>query len=163
MIASLCIALIIHQPKWFCTKLSGYDIEKRSDIGIYDSKSGFYLCSTSECDGGYYSLVLTRDRNVVTECGYLVPNFTPREHDNGTVRLHYRPLRSLSTAKGVKIGDTPAEVRLLLGKPSKTERDEFLTYHYKWSDKDSRPDYDQSYVFKAGKLIEIRFDRDEGG
>ncbi|HWA82219.1 MAG TPA: hypothetical protein VG820_02205 [Fimbriimonadaceae bacterium] len=162
MVASLCLALIASRPHWFCTTLAGYNIEKRADIGIYDSKSGFYLCTTSECDGADYSMVLTRDRNIVTGSGYYVPKFKPREHDNGEVPLSHRRLQSLSTAKGVKIGDTPEQVRSLLGKPSKAEHDEFLTYSYKWSTK-SGVDYDQEYVFKAGRLIEIQFSRNDGG
>jgi hypothetical protein len=170
MLTTLAFALAVgspaHPPKWFSLKLAGHRLEsgEKDTEGIYDRATGFYLFRTGECDGAYIGLVLTRDRNEVTQAGYYVPNFTPKEHGNGKERLRHRHLASLSTGGGVRIGDSMEAVRRRLGRPTSLDQDDskarYPIYVYEWREKgpDARV-YEQRYTFKEGKLIEIQLSR----
>ncbi len=110
---------------------------------------------TVECDGGILGLVLTRDRHVVAQDGYSVPSLGKK----GDMALTTKALPSLRTGKGVVIGDSPNAVRTRLGAPTKvTPHGRFVDYVYKGRRGDG--DHEQTYTFKAGRLIEVSFFRD---
>jgi len=165
----LSALLLSHKaPKWFDTTLAGYAFkydEKHSMAGVHDPKTGFYLMRNVECDGGVLILTLTRDRNIVTGNGYKVLGFVPKTHDNGSLQLTEKPLPSLATGHGIRIGDSPAKIRAKLGAPTKIGRSgarkQWTDWHYVWrtGEHDETLKYEQRYTFKAGKLIEVEFSR----
>ena len=168
MICALVFATVTHShsrpPAWLDKELAGYllvDDEKHPTICVYDKRSGFFLERSGECDGAILWVTLTRDRNIPVREGYSVPNF--KVIDGSQNKLTIRPLPSLSTSKGVKIGDSPADVRNRLGKPTYAKRtgsrNQFLSFEYQWSQGkgDLDDSYTETYTFKAGRLIEVHF------
>ena len=153
------------QPAWFDTMLAGYAFEydeQHRPITVHDAKTGFYLVRSVDCDGAFVRLLLTRDRKLVSEMGVGVPGFNDADPYEIAVE---KPLPSLSTGKGLKIGDSEARMRALLGSPSKASvegsRSQFRVCSYKWKSPKNKDDisvtYDQRYTFKAGRLIEVEF------
>lgn len=165
MLLPAVLALSLAAPRWLDRMIAGYAIAidaPHDTIGVHDAARGFYLVRTIECDGAIISLTLTRDRNVVAEAGFAVPNFTPRSGDNGSLPLVSKPLRSLATGKGVLIGDAPSSVVRRLGAPTvKKDHRPFLDYVYRVQlNEEAKTSYEQRYTFKGGRLIEIQFGRD---
>ncbi len=167
MLALLATAVIGSAPRWFDTMVAGYALtydETRKPIGISDPKSGFFLLRTVECDGALLGLVLTQDRHVIANEGYAVPSIKAE----GDMKLTVKPLPSLGTGKGVKIGDGTSQVQVKLGKPTRIERSgarkQFVDYVYIWphgkSDTDGKDT--QTYTFKANRLVEVNFLHDSG-
>jgi hypothetical protein len=153
-------------PAWLDTKLAGYVLvhdESHNVLCVYDKGTGYFLERGAECDGAIQWLVLTRDRNIPANEGYAIPGFVPKDRSAGTEKLILKALPSLSTGKGVKIGDTPSQLTRRLGKPTTIEkggsRKQFTDYVFKWADGhgEMASHYVERYVFKAGKLIEIHF------
>ncbi len=162
LVATLAVAA---SPRWLDRTLAGYALAvdgRREMIGVHDTKRGFYLLRTTECDGAILTLTLTHDRNVVTDQGFSVPEFEPKHSDNGSIALVERTLPSLRTGKGVVVGDTPNAVRLRLGSPTRTKRHApFLDFVYEGHTREARrTDHVQRYTFKSGRLVEIQFFRD---
>jgi len=152
-----------HPPRWFDTTLAGYKFaydEKHAPVAIYDPKSHYILIRVVECDGADLTLLLTRDRYEVTDMGFAIPGFK-KQPETPEFTTTVKALPSLSTGKGLQIGDSVAKVRRRLGAPGKTEvtgaRKQFLSYKYSFAagESDDSREYDETYVFKAGKLIEI--------
>jgi hypothetical protein len=161
-----------HQPKWLDQSLAGYAFEydeKHGQAGVFDSKSGFFILREIDCDGAVVSLTLTKDRNIATSQGYLVPDFTPKTGSPGSNPLTVKSLPSLSTGKGVTIGDSGAQVQSRLGSPTLRhhtgERKQYVELVYSWKDGKADNDfrYTETYTFKAGKLIQIDFLREANG
>lgn len=157
------------QPAWLDTNIAGYALkynEQFSPVGVFDPKSGFYIVRGVECDGAHLRLTLTRDRQAVVGEGYIVPNYTTPDGGKGYSPLKVKPFQSLRTGKGVQIGDTVAQVKARLGKPTKIaktgSRKQFDELTYFWSDVKNGEGHEWSniYTFKNGKLIEITFDRE---
>jgi hypothetical protein len=151
------------EPRWLDRMVAGYALQYDDTHGttcVFDAKSKYFILRDVECDGADISVILTRDRNIVAGQGYHVPGFTPRDSENGDRVITNKPLPSLATGKGVRIGDGPSRVERILGKPRRIEhsgsRKQFLDFLFTWSD------YTERYTFKAGKLIEISFARESG-
>ncbi|HLK16553.1 MAG TPA: hypothetical protein VKT78_17235, partial [Fimbriimonadaceae bacterium] len=154
-------------PRWLDFSIAGYAFaydEKHTVTTVHDKKRGFFIKREVECDGGLLSLELTRDRHDVLEA------FDMEGHPLSPSSVE-KPLPSLTTGKGVTIGDSPATVAKRLGKPTKVERTgsrgQYLDYEYVWQepksgDDDLQASYDEVYTFKKGKLIQIVFSRDAG-
>ncbi len=130
---------------------------------VHDPKSGFFLLRQSECDGGLLTLELTRDHHD------LPPDLAEFASWEGQGHIKFpieKPLPSLKTSKGVSIGDTPAKLTQLLGKPKKIEpsgeRAQYTDYVYKRRGGRGERDaeYTETYTFKHGLLIQILFFRD---
>jgi len=153
-----------HAPSWYDQKLAGYLLlfdERHDVVAVSDPKSGYFLVRSAECDGALLSLVLTRDRKMVSEMGFKVPNYKTKEA--GEQKILIKPIPSLSTGKGVTIGDSPDQVRQRLGPPTKTKhtggRKQFVELVYTWKSGkgEDETDIEETYTFKGGKLIEIEF------
>lgn len=170
MICALVFASLVTShskpPAWLDRKLAGYllvDDEKHTDVCVYDQKTGFILERGIECDGGIIYLVLTRDRNVPATEGYIVPGFKTGESESERNKVVLKSLPSLSTGKGVTIGDTPKMLESRLGRPTRIKRsgsrEQFLDYVFEWSEGKGDLDstYTETFTFKAGRLIEINF------
>ena len=149
-------------PQWFDNMLAGYAFasdERHKDVAVRDPKSGFYLVRDLECDGADISLVLTRDRKRIAND---VAN-TASVGDSGLPTLVAKPLRNLSTGKGISIGDSESKMRSILGRPSSFELDgnrkQFRVFTYHWTDRggEMTAEVAQIYIFKKGRLIEIDF------
>ena len=153
-----------HVDPWWVTDtftgLPNFDSEALEDdgiTGIYDPRSGFMYFEGGDC--GDHIQVVTRDRYEMAEEGYDVPNFEPLYgRHNGTEDMLTGRL-TLTTTRGVKIGDDPDQLVALVGKPHKIEvqgsRSQFRVYHYERHDDDQSRSFDEDYTFKANKLIEI--------
>ncbi len=154
-------------PAWFDRMLAGYELQydqKHGQAGVYDAKTGYFLIRDIECDGGIVSVFLTRDRHMVSNASYKVPNFTPNPDEGaGSQPLTNKPLSSLSTGKGVTIGFSRAQMEAKLGKPTQVKhsgpRKQFVDCIYRWQDKPGEEGitYEETYTFKEGKLIQIEF------
>ncbi len=157
-------------PKWLDTKLAGYLLahdDKRGQAGVFDKRTGFHLVRTIDCDGAHIMVMLTRDRREVSNQGYKVHKGHELHIEDTSWRpLDNKPLPSLSTGKGVRIGDSPQRVRARLGAPRTVKRTgarkQFLEYTYLWKNVKNGvgTEWRNRYTFKAGKLIEIAFNRD---
>ncbi|HZH97387.1 MAG TPA: hypothetical protein VEX38_00325 [Fimbriimonadaceae bacterium] len=154
-------------PKWLDKKVAGYLVafdDLRQPVGIFDKKQGLYLLRMVECDGGHLGVLLTRDRHLVSNWGHKVPNF--KTQNEGVVPLTEKPLPSLATGKGIKLGATPGDVTSKLGRPGKIQksgpRKQFTDYLYTWRNvvKGEGEEWLNRYTFKEGRLIEIEFRRD---
>ncbi len=160
-----------HRPRWYDDMLAGYALaydKAHSTVGVYDPKSRYMLVRTVDCDGADVMLLLTRDRNKIREFGYKIPDGTPAKE--GQVQtMNVKPLPSLTTGKGPKIGDPPSRIEQVLGHGHKTSRTgparQFLNYQYLLvaGKGDEATSYDETYTFKQGKLIEISFGWDQAG
>ncbi len=157
-------------PKWFSPLLAGYLLENdesHRDVGVYDKRTGYYLIRYAEGDGANLTLLLTRDRKMIQDQGYKVPSLP----DSGNTRLlAEKSLPSLKTGKGIKIGDTKSQVQSLLGKPHKTSTEgsanqyDVLSYQAAVKADPKKVGslgqfWQQRYVFKENRLIEICFYR----
>lgn len=153
-------------PHWFDKTLAGYAFaydQKHEPVAIYDPKTRFMLLRDVECDGADLTLLLTRDRYEMLQYGFLAPDFRPAgKHDEGQ-KMKVKPLTSLSTGKGVTIGDSPEQTVAKLGRPKKIDKTgrnkQYLNYRYSWTRGrgEDGTQYDQTYTFKGGKLIEVMF------
>ena len=162
-----------HLPKWVDTKIAGYVFEPvagTTNICVFDTKSGYYFLRNGECDGAYVSLVLTRDRKIISDYGYAIPGYKSTSENEPYLQIKNRPLSNLSTGKGIRIGDKPATVMAKLGKPKTISltggKFQFTNYIYEIEKEGGTNHagdttaYTETYTFKTGKLIEITFDRD---
>ncbi len=159
-------------PKWVDTKLAGYVFEPATgatEVCVFDHKTGYYFLRNGECDGAYLSLVLTRDRKIISDYGYAIPGYKSTSENNYYRQIKNKPLGSLSTGKGIRIGDKPAVVIAKIGKPKTISltggKFQFTNYIYEIEKASGghagdTTNYTETYTFKAGKLIEITFDRD---
>jgi hypothetical protein len=156
-------------PAWFDKSVAGYVLQwddKHPGGCFFDSKKGFYVMRVPECDGSHLSLILTRDRKMVAGSAFHVKDLPKSMGENGYDTVHSASFRSLATGKGISIGDSQSVVRAKLGAPSKQEkagnRKQFLEWTYLWRDvkKGVGAEWQNIYVFKTGKLIEVRFHRD---
>jgi len=162
MVLSILLLVAHHPPAWFDTTLAGYKFaydEKHGSIAVHDPKSGFFLVREIECDGGLVSLLLTRDRKVVADNGFSVTGYSAS--DSVLPKVVEKPLPSLSTGKGLSIGDSEAKLKALYGKPKSVQFEgnakQFRVCSYKLK---TDADYEARYTFKVGKLIEVSLFRD---
>jgi hypothetical protein len=173
MVATIIVSTILlgkpknhaKAPAWLDFMLAGYALEydeKHGEVGVYDQWKGFYLTRVPECDGGILSVTLTRDRALVSNDGFNVPGYG-QDRGPEAPKVIPKALPSLSTGKGVKIGDNQSQVKKLLGPPTREQfsgsRDQFVDLVYSWkSGKGGEgAEYDETYTFKQGKLIEVIF------
>lgn len=159
-------------PRWLDDSLAGYAFaydETHKGVGVRDPKTGFMLLRNIECDSGLLTLILTRDRREVVAQGFKVPGIRTQEGYEGEMPILAKALPRLKTGKGLAIGDSPDSVRARLGKPTHTKRHgPFVDYVYSarfahydpWIKDTLKATYEQRYVFKTGRLIEVRFFRD---
>ncbi len=155
----------IRAPKWLDYELAGYAFandEKHHPTAIFDPRTHYMLIRVIECDGADMTLLLTKDRYEVDSMGIGVPGFS-KDPSQKMMQAVEKPLPSLSTGKGITI-DTPVQsVTRKLGKPSKRfetgKRHQFLNLLYHWVGvgPDGEKEYEQTYVFKSGRLIEVLF------
>lgn len=168
-IVSLTLLANTHgSPPWLDMELAGYtlaDDQTHHPTVVHDVKSGFFLIRQIECDGGMITLELTRDHHDLPAD---MDEFASWEGLGGKKLPLEKPLPNLKTSKGVSIGDSPANLKQSLGKPSKIEpsgeRDQYLNYVYECTlgKGDGRVGYTETYTFKKSKLIQIVFFRDTG-
>lgn len=171
MVAVIAAALILSptgptaRPAWLDRTLAGYALassEHQRPICVHDKRSGYFLVRDIECDGGSITVVLTRDRKELSELGVTMPG---TEAHTSWIRIVEKPLPSLSTGKGIQIGDSEATVTRLLGRPTKRSiegsRGQFRVARYQWTEKDDQlpTEYVEAYTFKAGRLIEVNFSK----
>jgi hypothetical protein len=120
------------------------------------------LIRNIECDGADITLLLTKDRYEVDGMGVGIPAFS-KDLTNKDMQAKEKPLPNLQTGKGISIGDDIQEVMSKLGAPSKRfmtgNRHQFANLLYSWlKGKGIEADlYEETYVFKADRLIEILF------
>jgi hypothetical protein len=154
-------------PKWLDKTLAGYAVafsDKHQMVGVHDKGRKAFLVRTVDCDGAHIGVLLTRDRNLVTEMGHKVPHFKGKYEGYSDMKENALP--SLATSKGIALGDTPAQLTAKLGKPSTIKksgnRKQFTDYVYKWRNlvKGEGEEWENRFTFKEGKLIEIEFRRD---
>src|SRR4051812_29143662 len=91
------------QPAWLDFSIASYILrydDSHGVLGVHDSKTGYYLLRTVECDGGIVELSLTKDRNEVENYGFPARD----SKEASTYKLIEKPLPSLSTGHGVRIG-----------------------------------------------------------
>lgn len=169
LLIALALAGSGKAPAWFDRSVAGYALqydETHGQAGIHDPKTNYYLLRSIECDGAHLTVILTRDRTIMTSNGYRVPNFKDPSGAEGYTAVVEKPLSSLSTSKGVRIGDTPSQVKARLGKPTEIKttgsRKQFVELDYVWRDIKNGEGHiwTNSYTFKQGKLIEITFNRE---
>lgn len=158
--------VIAKAPAWLDKSLAGYQVASdgaRSQAGVYDPKRDFYLVRGIECDGAHINVTLTRDRHVVSNWGYQVPSLPDVK---GYLPLQTKPLPSLATSHGVRIGDDEKALRSRLGAPTSItrsgNRNQFRNHSYVWRNVKSGVGeiWTNEYVFKEGRLIEMTFSRD---
>jgi hypothetical protein len=157
-----------HAPRWYDTEVAGYVMdssEKHRPLAVHDGKTGFFLVRDVECDGADITVLLTRDHSMMRQFGVSMPGAEPAE-----LTLQEKRLPSLSTGKGIRIGDTEGRMREILGKPTKVEisgsRDQYEDCIYQWKCPRDRFGLERAieerYTFKAGSLIEVEFSSDAG-
>jgi len=137
------------QPSWLDFSIASYILrydEQHEVMAVHDKKTGYYLTRTVDCDGAIVTITLTKDKSQIEG-----------------MKIIDKPLPSLSTGKGITIGDSPERVRKILGKPTDIDKDGGVTYTYQWETKVHGNDgeYDNIYTFKKGKLVEIEFWRSD--
>lgn len=150
------------RPKWMDSKIAG---REGGYMGaIYDPSRNWYLVNGGECDGAIGFFYLTQDRRRLERAGFSVYPPARSETGESETDIYFRRLPNLATGHGVAIGQTPSQVWKRLGPPTRIKktgyRKQFLEYRYTWKEGKRLQDrqYDQTYVFKKGKLIEINFD-----
>src|SRR5476651_1285771 len=143
-------------PKWLDQTLAGYAFqydEKHGQAAVYDATKGFFILREIDCDGAVVSLTLTRDRNIVVGQGYIVPDFKTKSDQTGAQPLTLKPLPSLSSGKGVTIGDSGTQVQSRLGPPTvrhhSGEKKQYVDLVYSWQDGKADSDfrYTETYTF----------------
>jgi len=158
----LAFIVLAAAPKWIDNSLAGYALaydETHKPIGIRDPRSGYMLVRGVECDGAFLTLLLTRDRKAVASEGFRLPKKGSK--NDGVLVIVDRRLTSLRTGKGIEIGTSPHKVQASLGSPKRIElKGRFVNYVYEWKAQ-NEPVQTQRYTFKAEKLIEVCFVRDE--
>jgi hypothetical protein len=152
-------------PAWLDFMLAGYGLtydEHHGPIVVHDRASGFYLTRGVVCDGGDLYMRLTRDRKEMRDNG------DPVDYRSGVeagVQYVEKTLPNLRTGKGIGIGDSPAKMIALLGKPSDIEISgsvgQYTEYHYVTKQR-SDVTFEETYTFRGAKLVEIYFDRNSG-
>jgi hypothetical protein len=162
-------------PKWLDSHLAGHVYRPENstiDLAVHDKKSGYYFVRSGECDGAIVSMVLTKDRKIVSDSGYRIPGYKfTSKYEDPDRHVVERSLERLGTGKGIMIGDTPKSVRDRLGFPTHANhsgwKKQFLNYEYEITFP-HRGEYNdevvisQTYTFKKGRLIEITFTNDHG-
>lgn len=144
------------RPRWFADRLAGH---KADFLGaLYDPKTGWFLMSTSECDGEFTTFILTQDRATMKENGFRV-NPPVQKLDGEMYSIKFAPIANLTADNGVRIGWSIGQVKRGLGTPTKVEREgkHGLSLRYTWNARQRplRRRYDQIYTFSDGKLKEI--------
>jgi hypothetical protein len=152
-------------PKWMDNELAGYafasDI-KHHDVAVIDPVSRYMLIRVIECDGADITLLLTKDRYEVDNMGIGIPGFS-KDLTNKDIQAVEKPLPNLRTGKGVMIDMAMQSVIFKIGLPTKRyktgKRNQYLNLEYSWTEGKGITAglYEQTYVFKSGKLIEILF------
>jgi hypothetical protein len=165
MLTLVATAAILSPPARVTDSVGGFSVQGRtlSQACRHDSRTGHYLLKQLDCDGAHVAVVLTRDRNMVEDWGYDVPNFgTP--DPRGAIEAKPFPLE---TKNGIRIGMTVAQVEGRIGRPDRVGRrgasGEFLCYLYRkitMEDKENGYALRNTYVFKGGRLIEVQIHGD---
>lgn len=164
-LAVLVLALTPGLPKSMTVSLGGFSLQqdKLTNACRYDANSGYYLIKTWECDGGHRSIRLTRDRRLVEQSGYDIPNFGTKPEFESPYKIEPGKL-ALATKHGVGIGETRTAVERLLGKPARTMSrgaySAILYRHREMFDKENGEVFRNTYIFKNGKLIEVLLNLD---
>lgn len=163
----LLAVILVGWPKTMAVSVSGFDIRPYpSNRCFYDKKSGFFLYTTNDCDGGHRSIRLTKDRRLVSVLFNTTRFGKNSESAYPGTEIKDRPL-PLITEDGITIGMTRRKVQSKLGNPSKTvvrgKKGEFWCAMYKEVDVKNREEGQvlrNTYIFKNSKLIEISINLD---
>jgi hypothetical protein len=143
------------RPAWVPHDLAGFVIgrgKESAQIKRRDTKSGFWICRTLECDGGHVTLMLTKDRAILP-----VPDGWDPESKKAA------NFRYLGTDRGIRIGITESQATDKIGMPLKRKLDgPYVRTSYEWKNLKNGEGYifSQELVFKKGKLIEISVGRE---
>lgn len=155
------LLLLVAAPTGVAQSISGYSVEGRkvSQCCAFDVKSGYYLVKTVDCDWSEVSVTITKDRRIVADHGFVIGG-PPTEYSTPKPE----PLR-LETNLGEAIGMTRAQLTQRRGTPTRTAvrgaHREFWCALYRkvrMTSKSEGAVWDNTYIFKNGRLIEIRLD-----
>lgn len=156
-------------PKNLTDSAAGLSVESRQLMQAcwHDSNSGWYALKTTECDGAHVAVTITKDRHIIEDAGYDVPNFGKgMDEFYGPNRIEERTFTP-KTKNNISVGSTAAQITKALGKPKTQFRDgargqftvlSYLSVHM--VDKENGTSLENQYVLKDGKVIEIRIYRE---
>ena len=155
-------------PKSLTVSVGGMSTEARG-IAIscwHDPKSGYYLYKAVDCDWGHVSVTLTKDRRMVTNCGFEVARFGRKPENSPGMAVKHRKIE-LVTKNGIHIGMSREQVEQKLGRPNRTaargKNKEYWCMLYKnvaMESSESGRVLRNTYIFKHDKLIEISINLD---
>lgn len=167
MVNSLILLCALQSPPSIGLKYTLGGLNLHSDPGnecFYQARSKTYLINTNDCDGSHRSITLTKDRRVVELRHFDVPDFGK---DLGTDYNLVEKNFPLETGKAISLGSPLSSTKAKLGRPFKTvkrgSRNEFICLLYREKvmySKTTGEIVHESYIFKSGRLVEIRFDYD---
>lgn len=149
--------------------VAGLSVNKStvSYVCWHDPNTGYYATKMMECDGAHRFARLSRDRRLVEEAGFDVPNFGKPSSDFFSENKIEKRKLSLSTKHGITIGMTESAVIKKLGKPDRStkagKKKEYSAILYRYIKMDERENGSglrNTYIFKSGKLIEILLNLD---
>ncbi len=155
-------------PKQFVESAAGLNVESvKVRIACWlDPGTGWFALKTRECDGAHVAIIITKDRNVVEENGFDVPGFGREEKDFGSGEAIQRKSFAPKTRNKIAVGSKISTVVRILGTPTARFREgtrkQFEVLQYKavlMTDKENGKSLENTYVFKEGRLIEIRLFR----
>jgi hypothetical protein len=132
----------------------------------HDTSSGYYLYRVIDCDWAHVGVTLTKDRRMVANCGFEIPNYNDKKKDLPSNPIVLKKFK-LATKNGVQIGMTREQVEKKLGKASRTAvrggNKEYWCMLYKkaaMEDDSYGCVLRNTYIFKHDKLIEIAINLD---
>ena len=136
------------------TTVAGYSVEKTGHTLLRDERTGYYLIRTVECDGAHIHLALCADLRSHADRGFSEADIRPGR------------LRHLQTGRGIRIGDTPARVRGILGRPTwqgvskHTPGETVWTYHHLKGTQQNGVKYVTLFRFRKGRVSGVELSRD---
>ena len=135
--------------------LAGYSTEKHGQVVFRDARTGYYLLRNTECDGSHVKLVLSHDPAVLKGWGVSVDG--PATTGD---------LRSLTTGRGIRIGDSRARVQQIMGSPTWQGTSKFTRWERAWSyhrlfgTQTDGVEYITLFRFRNGLVTGIELDRE---
>ena len=147
--------MISGAPKWLRTELAGHDFyygQRPSEWNVvyHDEESGRLIFKTNDCDGGHRTIKLTRDHKEV------------KEFAGEWCKWIKQPVRS-EAFNGFSLYDSDTDLKRILGGPTSVSKEgRYRRWHYVWNDVKNGEGvkWQNEYVFRDGKCVEIIFRRD---
>jgi hypothetical protein len=104
-------------PANLCVSISTVSAEEQVG-GIscwHDTSSGYYLYRVIDCDWAHVGVTLTKDRRMVANCGFEIPNYNHKNNDPPGNPIVLKKIK-LATQNGIHIGMTREQVEKNLAK-----------------------------------------------